>query len=179
VNELVERLERLEKKIGAQAPLRAATAREAAAPTGVTPHRGGQQPVTAPVRANLPGDKEQVWREFVTSVRKEKKFLASHLDAAQVLELAPGRLSIGVGERLELSFLQDAENLASLKNLAKRFFSEDISIDVKMVTEGPAAAEPEANGGVAVGEPEQKSDMVKEALRIFGGAVRSVRREGG
>jgi hypothetical protein len=30
-----------------------------------------------------------------------------------------------------------------------------------------------------VGEPEQKSDMVKEALRIFGGAVRSVRREGG
>jgi DNA polymerase-3 subunit gamma/tau len=179
VNELVERLERLEKKLAGQAPFRATAAKEAAVPTGVTPRRSGQQPVAAPAPENPSPDKEQVWREFVTSVRKEKKFLASHLDAAQVLDLAPGRLSIGVGERLEHSFLQDAENLEALKNLAKRFFSEDMSIDVKMVTEGPAAAVPEANGGATAGEPEQKSDMVKAALRIFGGSVRSVRREGG
>jgi hypothetical protein len=124
------------------------------------------------------GDKEQLWREFVAEVRKEKKFLASHLDAAQVLDLAPGRLSVGVVERLELSFLQDAENFALLKTIAKRFFSEDVSIEVKLITDGSAAREGTVTPPTALAGAAKLSDMANETLRIFpGSSVRSVRRE--
>ena len=106
--------------------------------------------------------------------------MASHLDGAKVLDLAPGRLSIGVGERLELSSLLDTENFASLKNIAKQFFSEDVAIEVKLITENSAANDPIAHGPTTVAAPEQLSDMTNETLRIFpGSSVRSVRREGG
>jgi DNA polymerase III subunit gamma/tau len=180
VAELLDRLERLENRLGGRPASPALTAKDAPppAPTRVSTPRVSNDPTPIPGGKIVSGDKEQLWREFVTEVRKEKKFLASHLDAAQVLDLAPGRLSVGVTERLELSFLQDAENFALLKTIAKRFFSEDVSIEVKLVTDGPAAKEATATGPTALAAAAKLSDMANEALRIFpGSSVRSVRRE--
>ena len=188
VTELLERLERLEKKLSgrpvalepppkeAPAAVRAAAHRADPAPAAMAgedrPSPGDRQPVPAPPITS--GPKEDLWREFISAVRKEKKFLVS----ARVLDLAAGRLSIGVSERFEFSSLQDPENLAALKTIAKRFFSEDVSIDVKLVADGPAGEELTANSPAAGAD--QRSDLVNETLRIFpGSAVRSVRREGG
>jgi hypothetical protein len=172
VNELLERLERLEKKLAGE-PVSLETPARGPVSTPSTPKQAA--PATAPV---LSGDKEQVWRDFVSAVRKEKKFLASHLDQAKVLELIPGRLSIGVAERHELSFLQDAENFAALKNIARSFFSAETAIEVKLVAERSAPKEQTGDGMAAVAGAE-RSDIVNEAVRIFGGTVRSVRRESG
>jgi DNA polymerase-3 subunit gamma/tau len=180
VSQLIERLERLEKKLAAQpkSPAVAPKPTAAPAPAGVSePNiRKAGNPVAS--AASFSADKEQVWRDFVAAVRKEKKFLASHLEAAKVLDLVPGRLSIGVGERHELSFLQDAENFAALKSIAKRFFSQDVAVEAKLVAERPVVKEQAGDGANAFATAEP-SDMVSQAVRIFGGTVRSVRRDGG
>jgi DNA polymerase III subunit gamma/tau len=193
VNELLERLEELEKKLAGRSvaaaatpkapePVRAAEDRvniaPAAMPGKASPSpSSGQSALAQPV---VSGDREEMWRHFVATVRREKRFLASHLDGAKVLDLTPGRLSIGVGERLELSSLLDMENFASLKDIAKRFFSEDVAIEVKLITESPAANDPIAHGPTTLATTEQLSDMTNETLRIFpGSSVRSVGREGG
>ena len=194
VNELLERLEGLEKKLAGRPIAPAATPKEAPEPVRAAEHRVNIAPAALPGEASpspssrqpapaqpvVSGDKEEMWRHFVATVRREKRFLASHLDGAKVLDLAPGRLSIGVGERLELSSLLDTENFASLKNIAKRFFSEDVAIEVKLIAESPAANDPMAHGPTALAAAEQLSDMANETLRIFpGSSVRSVRRESG
>lgn len=132
----------------------------------------------APTQQKVAADKEQLWRQFVSVVGREKKFLALDLDNAKMLELVPGRLSIGVGERHRLSSLQDPENLASLKSIAKGFFSEDVAIEVKLIAEGTAE---QGRDNVTVSSAAAKfSDMANETLRVFpGSSVRSVRRDAG
>jgi hypothetical protein len=82
-------------------------------------------------------------------------------------------MKIGVSERHHLAFLQDSDNLAALRELAKSFFAQEVTVQVVQL----AAAE---SGRAPAGAPsagDERSPMVKEALRIFGGAVRNVRRE--
>jgi hypothetical protein len=112
-------------------------------------------------------------------VGREKKFLASHLDAGKALELPPQRLRVGVSERHHLAFLLDGDNLTALKDLANKFFAQDVNVQiVNMVSEDRSA------GVVAVSTPgakaaDERTPMVKEALRIFGGSVRTVRKDNG
>jgi DNA polymerase-3 subunit gamma/tau len=126
-------------------------------------------------RASAPP--EQRWQEFVTFVGKEKKFLASHLESGTPLNLPPGQLRVGVSERHHLNYLQDAENLAALVGLARRFFSNDtISVAFTLAASEEAPKQPQAGPSAGTGGREH-SEIVNEALRIFGGSVRSVRRE--
>ncbi len=181
VSELLERLERLEKQLTARPISFEALPKHASAPISpaVPPQRVDKAPVAMASRGFVSGDREQIWRDFVSAVRQEKKFLASHLETAKVLELVPGRLSIGVSERLELSFLQDAENFAALKTIANHFFSQDTSIEAKLVMERSTAKEPAPDSPGVASAVAERSEMVNEAVRIFGGTVRSVRRDGG
>ncbi len=174
VAEWVERLERLEAKAVSMAGSRAEGAvvakdKERTAPSA--------QPSAASERSLPRTDGNDVWHEFIAFVGKEKKFLASHLDSGEVLELAPGRLKIGVSERHHLAFLLDSDNLSTLKDLAKRFFAEDVAVQVVSSSLGDAAKSPETLAVAAVNAGEDRSPMVKEALRIFGGSIRNVRRE--
>jgi len=73
-----------------------------------------------------------------------------------------------------MSYLDDADNLSTLKSLAKQFFSADMSLTLT-----PLAVDAEAQAGAVApaGQGEERSPMVNEALRIFGGSVRSVRKQ--
>ncbi len=178
VNEIVGRLESLEKKLIAPGSFANAAATQTFRPAVSQPADPGLPGARAD--SLVPKDQEQVWLEFVTAVGREKKFLASHLGAAQMLELSDRRLSIGVSERHELSFLQDAENIESLKNLAKHFFkTAEMTVEVKLVMEKTGAKQATENANMVGGATGEGGGLVKDALRIFGGSVRSVRREGG
>ena len=85
-------------------------------------------------------------------------------------------MKIGVAERQHLAFLLDNDNLSSLRDLAKRFFAQDVTVQiVNLAADGaPKSADP--FGPAAGGTGDERSPMVKEALRIFGGSVRNVRR---
>jgi hypothetical protein len=178
LNELMERLERLEKKLAGRPTSVETSAKSEPAAGAVSPQQINKEPA-AVANPLFGGDKEQIWRDFVSVVRKEKKFLASHLEHAKVLELLPGHLSIGVGERLELSSLQDAENFAALKNIARSFFSVDTTVEVKLVAESSGGKEQGTDSGAGPFAGAERSEIVNEAVRIFGGTVRSVRRDVG
>jgi hypothetical protein len=115
------------------------------------------------------------WNGFVAFVGKEKKFLASHLETGTALELSAGRMKIGVSERHHLAFLQDSDNLATLRDLAKRFFAQETAVQVVQLAATESGRAPMGAPSASAGD--ERSPMVKEALRIFGGSVRNARRE--
>ena len=170
VVELIERLETLEGKLsGARAVAPPVKAQPVTAPLA-------PQPAKSPTGSS--GDKTEVWRDFVAFVNKQKKFLGLHLQSGVPLDLSPGQLKIGVTERHHLNFLQDAENFSILKNLANQFFDDDLAISYAVI-DADSLPTGETAPGEALPRSDEKSEMVKEALRIFGGAVKTVRRENG
>jgi len=173
IAQLLERLEKLEKKLPGAGP--AASASVSASVTQ-TPQAATSAP---PAALSVAGDKDNLWQNFVSFIGREKKFLASHLEVATAHELRPGQLKIGVAEGHHLNYLQDPDNLSVLKNLAKRFFGDDVAVHI-------TAADPESLGrrsettGIGTTSPgDEGSTIVKEALRIFGGSIKTVRRENG
>lgn len=117
-------------------------------------------------------DKDEVWRNFVSFVGKEKKLLASHLESGTALAVPPEALRIGIAQKHHLSYLQDTENLTLLKSFAERFFSCDVKIQLTQL----AAASGKAPQG-SLASDETSSEIVKEALRIFGGSIKGVRKD--
>ena len=170
VVELIERLEALEGKLSG--------ARAVALPVKVQPVMAPLAPQPAKSPTGSSGDKAEVWRDFAAFVNKQKKFLGSHLQSGVALDLSPGQLKIGVTERHHLNYLQDAENFSILKNLANQFFDDDLAISYAVI-DADSLPTGETAPGEALPRSDEKSEMVKEALRIFGGAVKTVRRENG
>jgi DNA polymerase-3 subunit gamma/tau len=176
VRELLERLEELEKRLAGRPGAKELSAK--GSPAQIAPQSAPKSGV-APARPAPTAGNEQVWRDLVATVRREKKFLASHLDQARPIEMVPGRLSIAVGERHELSFLQDAENFTALKNIATAFFRAETAIDVQLLPDREEAREKSRAQDATTAALSGRSALVNEAVRIFGGTVRSVRRDGG
>jgi DNA polymerase-3 subunit gamma/tau len=173
IAQLLERLEKLERKLPGAEQSASTPVQTEVAPT--------PQAVASAASAtvSLAGDKDNLWQSFVSFVGREKKFLASHLAAGSALELPPGQLSIGVAERHHLNYLQDPDNLSALKNLAKRFFGDDVAVHITAVNSESLGQKDETTGSGTMGQEDEGSTMVKEALRIFGGSIKTVRRENG
>jgi DNA polymerase-3 subunit gamma/tau len=173
ITQLLERLEKLEKKLPGAVP-----AASAAVPAAVT--QTPQATTSAPpVVLSAAGDKDNLWQNFVSFIGREKKFLASHLEAATAHELPPGQLKISVAERHHLNYLQDPDNLSVLKNLAKRFFGDDVAVHIAAADPESLGRSSEATGTGTTSPGDEGSAIVKEALRIFGGSIKTVRRENG
>ena len=170
VAEALERLETMERRLsegrGREAPPR--------------PASGGDNNDEQKRRSNasefsVPGEKAQVWKKFVAFVMEDKKFLASHLEQAHPLELSPGKLEIGVGERHHLSYLQDPENLTVLKDFARRFFTSEVNVIVSNFDVGSSVSKNETVETAAIAD-KSDNNMVDEALRIFGGSIKEVKK---
>jgi len=173
ITQLLERLEKLEKKLPGAGP-----AASASVPAAVT--QTPQAATSAPPAAlSAAGDKDTLWQNFVSFIGREKKFLASHLEAATAHELSPGQLKIGVAERHHLSYLQDPDNLSVLKNLANRFFGDDVAVHITAADPESLGRRSETTGTGTTSPGDEGSTIVKEALRIFGGSIKTVRRENG
>jgi DNA polymerase-3 subunit gamma/tau len=180
VGELIERLERLEGKLIGAAKPATAMVRIPPPPSSLLSSAEPPQPLPPPKSGMVSeGDSASVWQGFVAFVGKEKKFLASHLASAIALELPPSSLKIAVSERHHLSFLQDSDNSAMLKELAKRFFADDVEVQVTYRMPDDASKPADQTGPALARAGDERSEMVKEALRIFGGSIRNVRKENG
>ena len=175
VADLITRLEHLEGKPAAvvRSTETSARTRETTAPSAQLPPARVQSDLS--VRAGS----TDAWGEFVAFVSKEKKFLASHLASSTALTLPPEQLKIAVSERHHLAFLQDSDNFTTLKELATRFFAQDVAIQIASAVSDSTLKSPEMNSQPSMNSSEDRSPMVKEALRIFGGSIRNVRRDNG
>lgn len=171
--QLTERIEQLEKRLSTSKPSAAFGASKSAIVQE-------SQPVSLrpPKREAVAVEqgKDEVWRSFVALVAKEKKLLATHLDSASALEFGAGVLTIGVAERHHLNYLQDADNFSALKTLAEKFFSRDMAIRLTQVAPRDAGVQDVPETQESTGA-RSDSELVKEALRIFGGSIKSVRQE--
>ena len=185
VTDLIERLESLERKLaGTAGSGGAGYERRSASGNWNQPTKADiavRQSAITKVSEEKPREQSSgssLWEGFVAFVGREKRFLSPYLESASALGLPPDSLKISVGERYHLAFWQDAENLAALQELAKRFFSTDVVVQIiGAPSYGPTTPATATNPSA---EPdEERSPMVKEALRIFGGSVRNVRRENG
>jgi DNA polymerase III subunit gamma/tau len=189
VIELIERLESLEQKIagttgsGGEIVERRASASEAnrSQPIKSESSIAAAQktpPTVHDEKPSEPGTGSNLWDRFVAFVGTEKRFLAPYLESAMAVGVPPDPLKISIGERYHLAFWQDEDNLTALNDLAKRFFSTDVSLQiVGAPSYGSSTVATTTN--VSTKPDEERSPMVKEALRIFGGSVRNVRRENG
>lgn len=171
ISQLIERLTVLEKRLVSEAQGTPAEMK-----TGVprissmvdsNPSEATALPAASLV---IPEDKEQFWHAFVSFVAKEKKLLASHLESGCALAIAPESLTIGIAEKHHLSYLQDLENMTLLRSFAKRFFSREVTVQLTQLSAAPAKSQQESFASAETG-----SEMVKEALRIFGGSIKGVR----
>jgi DNA polymerase III subunit gamma/tau len=167
VSQLVERLTQLENRLVSHG--QAITVGMKTLKTGTATTEATAVPASA--RA-ISEDIEQVWRNFVSFVGKEKKLLASHLESGSALAIAPESLTIGIAEKHHLSYLQDIENMTLLRSFAKRFFSRDVIIQLTPL-DTPSAKPQQAS----LPSGEAGTEMVKEALRIFGGSIKGVRND--
>ena len=175
VTQLIDRLTQLESRLLVHGqPAAAGTKASAPARTETAIDSLNSNEANAAAALGFPSslNKDQVWQNFVSFIGKEKKLLASHLESGSALAVSPESLTIGIAEKHHLSYLQDAENMALLKSFANRFFSRDVRIELAQL--GPATAKaqqtPPATG-------ENGSEIVKEALRVFGGSIKGVRKE--
>jgi DNA polymerase-3 subunit gamma/tau len=179
IAELVERLERLEKKLSggdSRPPAPRPVARTDPGPAASRPQSAEttpipaaeSQPARAPIGFTAAGTPSEQWQKFVAFVTQQKKLLATYLDQSEPLAVPPGPLTIGVAGRLNFTCLQDPETFSALKEFAKRFFSSDVTVSLSLLQEKRAQSDAAAGG-----EP---SEVVRDALKIFGGSVRQVKR---
>jgi len=177
ITEILDRLEKMERKLSrGEKP-------------DLPPQPKRDLPATESTRresalldsAHEGNEKEEAWKKFVAFVMREKKVLASHLERVRPLEVPPGPLKIGVEDRYHLSYLQDPENLSSLKDLARRFFSQEVIVGITPVASRRQETQDETrrlvNSARSHEDHDKGSDIVKETLRIFGGTVKEVKRE--
>jgi len=187
VTELIGRLESLEQKIAGKSGAATMHDRQASAPFAdrnppLRPETIGAGAETTALKtlSEKPPDqtRSNLWAEFLAFVGREKRFLFPYLESAIALGLPPEPLKISIGERYHLAFWQDDENLVALKGLAKRFFSSEVTLQIVGAPSYESSSAATA-ANLSTKPDDERSPMVKEALRIFGGSVRNVRRENG
>jgi DNA polymerase-3 subunit gamma/tau len=163
VAELIGRLEALEKRLP---PGEARSPRADSRSVQAEPRPEPQEKAGSPAR-NLSGsDKTEVWKQFVAFVNKEKKLLGSYLEKVTPVNVVPGEIKIESDDRL--GYLRDPENIAFLKDFARRFFSRETLVSVFV----PPAKNPT---GADQAPRAENIDMVQEAMRIFGGSIKEVK----
>ena len=183
VEEALERLETLEKKLGGTAAPKATPAAEKPPPAGKAASETGlarRSEVAPPAGATAePVDSSDTWKRFVAFVTKEKRMLAVHLEQVQLLSLAPGQMKLGVEEGHHLKYLQDGEQLSALKDFARRFFAAETAVALTGVParnrQGGVAAE-NAHQPRAV-EAASGDPVVQAALRAFPGSTVQTKKE--
>ena len=171
VAQLLERLEKLEKKLPGAGP-----AASASVPGRDSAASGSRFSSASSVSLSL-GIKTIYGKTLSPLSAGKKNFLLHIWRRATAHELPPGQLKIGVAERHHLNYLQDPDNLSMLKNLAKRFFGDDVAVHITAADPESSGRRSETTGTGTTSQGDEGSPMVKEALRIFGGSIKTVRRE--
>ncbi|GLI37916.1 DNA polymerase III subunit gamma/tau [Geobacter hydrogenophilus] len=202
VDQLLERLNRIEEEgggvadarvqwrptppapAGSRAPERTAatppprTAERQAAPSAPAPRREEAKPASEPRRT---GDS---WADFVALVKGRKPRLGSMLEQGSPLVVTAERLEIGFPEgAFALASLRDSDSQAALKELARQFFSAEPVLVMRPLAPGAAEAPPNLLEKKRV-EKEQQQTVLKQAatshpavadaLDVFGGTLAEV-----
>ncbi|MBI3786340.1 MAG: DNA polymerase III subunit gamma/tau [Deltaproteobacteria bacterium] len=193
VDQLITRLEEIERRIntGAGAPpaperLAAAPVAASAAAAKISPARRAAPPDPAAPTANRPlpraaaaptaAPSEPGWSDFLTYVGREKIMLLPYLQASQSASVKGDEMVLTVSKGHLHDYLADRSHTKIVEELAERFYGQPMRVTVREAEMEPATAEatdpasPAALHKSAVGHP-----AVQAAVEILGGEVHEVR----
>jgi DNA polymerase-3 subunit gamma/tau len=136
-----------------------------------------------PATDDVEGATDQ-WEGFVASVRKKKPMLASFLEHGHPLLISATQLEIGFpAASFQLNRLQDPENMAELRRLAKAYYRAETGIRLVSLTgeQGDIPATllekkslDETERFHSMKQAATSHPMVAAALEIFGGEIADI-----
>jgi DNA polymerase-3 subunit gamma/tau len=182
VGEILERLKALERGAGSAASADAPRLPRDSAPVA----RETQHPPasTSPPPSGDPSPVEEGWTGFVSFVAREKRRLGPVLEHGRPLRFSAECVEIGFLEgSLHLACLQDDETMASLVEMAGRYWKSSPAVRVIPLTgearDLPSTVREKKNRDRAgrqreLEESARKNTVVSAALEIFGGEIGEV-----
>lgn len=116
------------------------------------------------VAAPLPADASGLWASLVRFVKSKKPMLGSELEQVYPVKVTPEHLEIGcMVNSFQLKRLQDPEQIAELKNLAKAHFGVVPVIKITVLSAVPSDAPPTLSEKKSLEDAERKAQLRREA----------------
>ena len=175
---LIQRLERLEKRLSGGLP--AAAGKAPPAPPAVPPPEepSGKKPEALPATEIT----EKSWAGLVEFVRDRRRpRISALLEQTSLLQLDLPRLRIGIPEKY-LS-LADTEIRQALEDLAAEYFAATVKLEIRKVANGDQAPpslhqekeRQESDRQARLRRDAAEHPLVKSALDIFGGKIENIK----
>jgi DNA polymerase-3 subunit gamma/tau len=119
---------------------------------------------------------EENWKEFLTFIRTKKPSLASFLEHAALVRLAPGSIEIGFPKNsFFLERIQEQTKKQELIQISEEFFGENKKVTIHALTtpgeEKKNVHLPLAQKNEKIRKEAKNHPLVKEALTIFEGSI--------
>ena len=161
VDEILLRMEGIEKRLGQQAPAELSAPQKTYPPP---PERtlldeGTNEPV---VREPAPRDAEESWDGFKQFVKRKNQPLWAKIEPGKLLGFGDGVLRLGFPRGyLFLDFFEEKPQREKLEEMAREFFSQTVTLSVETIDNGPG----EASGPVRNGPNQSRANQIRrEAL---------------
>jgi DNA polymerase-3 subunit gamma/tau len=161
VDEILLRMEGIEKRLGQQAPAERSVPQKAYPPP---PERtlldeGANEPV---VREPAPQGAEERWADFKQFVKRKNQPLWAKIEPGKLLGFGNGVLTIGFPKGyLFLDFFEEKPQREKLEEMAREFFNQSVTLSVDTIDNGPG----EANGQARNGPNQNRANQIRrEAL---------------
>ena len=161
VDEILLRMEGIEKRLGQQAPAELSAPQKTYPPP---PERtlldeGTSEPV---VREPAPQGAEGRWSDFKQFVKRKNQPLWAKIEPGKLLAFGDGVLTIGFPKGyLFLDFFEEKPQREKLEEMAREFFSQPVTLSVETIDNGPG----EANGPARNGPSQNRANHIRrEAL---------------
>ncbi len=190
VEEVLDRLDELQRQLGGAASGSAASSAMAGTVSAPSAARSSNAP--APVRhtpaapprevsqANAPAAGPPAagpggsWDEFLAFIGKQKVSLATYLRASETPAVDGAVVALRVPAGHYHDYLAQRDHTQLVEDLAQQFFGRPLRVTVQVATPAAAAAEPTDSAAdlqsAALGDP-----VVRAAVEIFGGEVQEVK----
>ena len=168
---LLERLERLERKLGGVAAVPAPSSQMEPLPT---PPVKKEAP-SLPEEKTDPGES---WEDFLTHLGVRHPFVASYLKPARLLLLDPPQVRLGFSEgSFELQQLQDSENRGILESEGEKFFHRKLawSLVSQPADQFIGKPDPALLQKQKLQEETLSHPAVKAVLKVFGGETKEIK----
>ena len=161
VDEILLRMEGIEKRLGQQAPAELSAPQKTYPPP---PERtlldeGTNEPV---VREPAPRGAEESWDGFKQFVKRKNQPLWAKIEPGKLLGFGDGVLRLGFPRGyLFLDFFEEKPQREKLEEMAREFFSQTVTLSVETIDNGPG----EASGPVRNGPNQSRANQIRrEAL---------------
>lgn len=182
LEEILGRMDNLEKRLSRARPGTASDVAEGVKIPPAPPPAAGKPETPPQAKEEQQGYQvsetapESAWEGFKAAVKKQRRGLASNLEKGKFVSCQEGVLTIGFteGDRFTFEYVREKEHLASLAELARPFFGDEVKLKIELIKPEPGE-EAARNGSTAKSNQEVRQEamhhpLLQKAFDLFEGA---------